>query len=233
MPSQTPDGTIKTPSDPTTITSCWIQAADFPNLAAYKTDPTKSPYLDAFILTACSAINTMCNRKFNKQQQDYTFQNTALYYRDYRPFNLPNRPLVSVDGLWLQVVNTWASVNLQFTQIIGNTNQVKVLPTFQTYVQTTLPLFVLEPSTNLYFRYTAGYAVDYSNVNSPVNEVPMVVRIATAMYVDYLYSRFTLTGGITRFRTQTYSQTSAMGDKDPVLTAIDTLIKPYKELYVV
>jgi len=223
----TPDGHKYNPTDPTTIDQCWIQPTMYPNLVAYAADPAKAPYLNQFIIAACGAINQICRRKFNKQQIDQIFKDQGLFYREYRTFVMDNAPLVTVDNVWLEVVNTWAVVDLTFLQVMTAESEIKVLPTFSTYVQTTLPLWALTPSTNLWVRYTSGYAVDYSGSNT-TNEVPELVRLATSMYVDYLFSRLDLVGGIGSYRTQTYSQTFVTPDKDPIYMSIDSLLCTYK-----
>lgn len=221
-----PGYTKKDPVDPTTIDECWIQSTMYPNLAKYAANSSQSTYLNTAIITACAAINQMCNRKFNQQQYDYIIPNEVLFMRDYKTYVLPNRPLVSVDNVWVEVVDTFALVTPQYFQIMTYEGVLKILPTFSTYVQTTLPNFALRPSSNLWIRFTSGYAVDYSG-NNTTNDVPEPIRLATAMYVDYLYSRFSLMGGVTEFKTQTYSQKNAKGNEDPILTAIQEILKPY------
>ncbi len=223
-----PTGTTKKDfADPTSITTCWIQSSMYPNLAKYAADATKSPYLNTAIIAACAAINKMCNRKFNKQQADEIFPNETLMYRDYKTYSLKNRPIVTVDNCWVNVTNTFAPIDLNYLQLLTEEGIVKILPTFSVYVQTTLPWYAYQTASNLWIRYTSGYAVDYSGGHT-TNEVPEPVRLATSMYVDYWFSRFELTGGVKSFSTQTYSQTSAGKGEDPILSAIEEILTPFK-----
>ena len=225
----TPDGAAqKVLSDPTTLDTAWVQPSDFPDIQA---DSTKSAMLTSMILASCAAINRMCNRKFNQQQTDTIIPDTGLFYRDYKTVPLWNTPIVSVDAIWLQVVNTFAVVALTFIQIDYTNSWVKILPTFQTYVQTTLPVWALTPSTNLWIRATTGYSVDYSSGHS-TNEVPWPVRMATQLYVRYLYASVSFSAGLKSFSTQTYSQTSAAPKDDPMLGAIENMLAPYKLIWV-
>jgi hypothetical protein len=223
-----PDGNIYNPIDPQSLDTCWIQPGMYPNLVKWGADSTYAPYLNNAILMACAQINRMCNRKFNRQTMDQIFPDTGLVLRQYRSFVVDNVPIYQVDKAWLQVVNTFAEIDDTYFQVDEVSGLIKILPTFSTYVQTTLPMYALMPSTNLWIRYTAGYLVDYSDSNTD-NEVPEPVKLATSLYVDYYFSRFNLTGGVAEFKTQTYSQKNITSKKqDPILVAIEDLIEPYK-----
>lgn len=223
-----PPGTTKIdPTDPQTIDEAWIQDDMFPNLAAYAADATKSPYLEDYILEACAAINDMCNRKFNQQQQDQIFISKELYFSSYNEFVLDNGPLVSIDRVWLQIGDSFSEVSMDFAQIDTVSRVVKVLPNVANAAK---PLVQDRNDTvNVWIRYTGGYEVDYSGSNT-TNEVPRPVRRATAKYVDYLFASDGFTAGIKSYRTQTYSQTNATGnvaEDDPVLASISMILKPY------
>lgn len=216
----TPDGTCYIWADPKTINDCWISSTDFPNLAKYASDATKSPYLENAIIAACAAINKICNRKFNKQVIDDIYTNEVLAFRDYKVYALKNRPVVSVDKVWLNVTNTFALIDPTYFQLLPSEGVLKILPTFSVYVQTTLPFYAYSTASNLWIRYTSGYEK---------TDVPQDVKLATAMYVDYYFSRFNLTGGISSFGTQTYNQTNVTKpDSDPILVAINEILKTYK-----
>ena len=221
----TPDGTKLDPVDPSTANTAWISPTSHPNLVKFAADATKSDFLNEFILDACAAINRICNRKFNKQQIDQIFKDTNLFFRDYKTFVLDNRPLISVDNMWIQVVDTFSPISLEFIQVMTREAAIKVLPNFSSNVQTTLPIYALESSTNLWVRYTSGYEVDQ---DGGTNEVPRPVQQATALYVSYLFSSFDVDSGISEFKTQTYQQKNVLdADKDPLLTRIDKLLNPY------
>ena len=214
------------PSDPSDIITCWIQPTSYPNLVAYNNDPVKQPYLEFYIMQACAAVNRMCNRKFNLQQMDQIFLNEHLWVRDYKAYSLQNRPLISVDGVWIQVVDKWTQVVQQYFQVSPNEGIVKVLPVLNPYVQVTIPSYVWGASTNLWFRFTSGYHVDYST-GVAINDVPAPVQMATAMYVDYLYNMSNTAGGVSSFRTQTYSETRVGGEDDPLIKSIKMILQPY------
>lgn len=206
--------------DPKNITDCWIDYTTSPNIAKYHSDTTKSPYLDNAIITACAAINRMCNRKFNIQQFDEIFTNETLAFRDFKIYVLKNRPLITVDNVWLNITNTFSAIDLTYLQVLTDEGIVKILPTFSVYVQTTLPFYAYSTASNLWIRYTSGYAIA---------DVPFDVKLATAMWVDYYFSRFNLVGGVTQFSTQTYSQTNVTGKgMDSILVSIDEMLTPYK-----
>jgi hypothetical protein len=216
------NGPIKYPIDPV-IGDCWIDATTTPNLAKYAADTSLQPYLNSFIVAACAGINKLCNRKFNTQEFDQVFMNDILWVRDYKVYPLQNRPVTAVNNVWLQIVNTWTSVVSTYWQLIPNEGIVKILPTFNPYALVTLPSYFWPVTTNIWVRFTSGYAKA---------DVPMPVKIATSLYVDYLYSRSNLIGGISQFSTQTYSQTNAIGDQDPQFAAIKMLLEPYVLSYV-
>lgn len=218
-----PNGTpILYPIDPV-IADCWIDETTMPNMAKYHADATLAPYFDSFVVAACAGINKLCNRKINKQQFDQIFPNDILWVRDYKTYPLQNRPVSSVDGVWLQIVNRWVSVVSTYWQLIPNEGLIKILPTFNPYALVTLPSYFWPVTTNLWIRFTSGWAKA---------DVPMPIKIATCLYVDYLYSRSNLVGGVSQFSTQTYSQTAAIGDQDPQFATIKLLLEPYVLSYV-
>jgi hypothetical protein len=215
------------PSDPTTLAECWIQPTSTPNLVKLTANPTMGAYVPMFIMAACAGINKMCNRKFNKQAMHQIFQNEILWVRDYKSYALQNGPIITVDHVYLQIVATWAEIVSTYWQVMPNERIVKILPTFNPYALVTLPSYYFPVTTNLWVEFTSGYAVDYST-GMAVNDVPMPVQMATAMYVDYLFSRFNnLQGGASQYSTQTFSTTFAIGDNDPVYASIKTLLQPY------
>lgn len=222
----TPDGNKYNPRDPETLNECWITKTSHPNLAALNADPTKEPYLEEMILAACASVNEICNRKFNAQLIDYIFKDRNLFFQHYLSFALPNLPLISIENVWLNVVETFSEVSLDYLQVMTAEGIFKILPNFTAYTQTTLPLNQLSTATNLWVRYRGGFEVDQ---DSSVNEVPKNVQMATALYVSYLFSSFDVESGVESFRTQTYSQKNVVdADKDPVLTRINNLLKPYR-----
>lgn len=205
--------------DPATVGDCWIAVSDFPNLMSYNSDPSKQPYLNNAIINACAFINKICNRKFNKQKAQEIFMNETLAFRDYKVYTLRNRPLISVSNVWLNITNTFSPIDLNFLQVLTEEGIIKILPTFSVYVQTTLPFYAYQTASNLWVEYTSGY---------DKADVPMPIKLATAMYVDYLYSRFSLVGGVSNFSTQTYSQGNiTKAGEDPILVSINDLIEPY------
>lgn len=221
----TPDGQPqKVPVDPTSITQCWVQPSDFPDIQA---DATKSLILNSMIIAACAAVNRMCSRKFNQQQIDTIIKDQGIFYRDYKTFDVKNSPIVSLDNAWLQVINTFAVLDLTYLQVDVSSNWIKILPTFSVYVQSTLPFWALTPSTNVWLRATTGYAVDYSNPASPINDVPSSVIMATQFYVRYLYGVMNLPAGVKSYSTQTYSQTNSTAADDPLLSTVKDMLSPY------
>lgn len=225
--SLTPDGHKYDPQDPQTIQECWIQSGAFPNLVRYAADPTLSPFLNDYIIMACAEVNRLCDRKFNKQVVDEIFANERLWFNEYRMFTLKQRPLAEVTNIWLQVVDVFSPIDLQYLQVDTSVGTIKILPTFSTYVNTTLPAVYLSTASNLWVRYEGGYAVDYTDPSHPINEVPFPVRMATALMVDYLFDLANVQGGVSNFRTQTYSQQNATPDQDPKLGAIKNMLKTF------
>lgn len=223
--SLTPDGTKYDPQDPTEIDECWIQSTDFPNLARYAADSTKSPYLDTMILAACAAVNRMCFRKFNMQTIDQIEINKGLYIGNYKTFSLNNNPVKSVTKAWFQVVDTFSEIDLTYLQLDTVSSTIKLLPTFTSYSQTSMPLYGRDLTSNIWIRYVSGYEIDQEN---EINEVPFEVRYATALMVDVLFAGFDIGSGIDSFSTQTYSQKNSIPDKDPAMMKITSLLKEYK-----
>jgi hypothetical protein len=215
-----PGFTKKDPINPQSISDCWISPTDYPNFLSYAADPIKSQFLNKYIIQACTKINTMCNRYFNSQQVDEIFDKTVLNMRDYSTFIIGNYPLVSVDYMWVNVVNTFNIVSLDYLQIDTRTGLVKILPNFSIYVQTTLPQWALKPSSTFWIRYTIGF--------DNVGGVPEDIKRATALMVDYLFGLDSLTPNISSFRTQTYSETTAKASEDPIMSRIEALIAPYR-----
>lgn len=213
-------------SDPDDISDCWITASSYPNLAKYSADPTLSPFLNSYIIEACAFINDLCKTKFNEQQADFVINNKNLYIGSYTTIVLPNKPVQSVDNIWLNVVDTFAPVSLDYIQLDGETGTLKILPDFTTYVQTTLPMFAYGDTSNIWIRYTTGYATE---------DVPAMIKKVTALAVDYLFGLDNLTPNIESFSTQTYSQKNSKGDKDsdPILSRIEQLIADYKHITII
>jgi len=218
----------KDPVDPTTIEECWITPDSSPNLKKYALDPNISPFLEDYIIMACGMINRMCNRKFNQQQYDQILPNQLLTIRDYKTFVLSNRPLVSIDEVWVQVVNTFALLDPTYFQIMTYEGIVKILPQFNVYVQTTLPMFSLASASNIWIRFTSGYKIDRTDPDNVINEVPFPVQKATALMVDWLVGMDNITPNLSSFRTQTYSETTANASEDPIKTRVEMMLKPYK-----
>lgn len=222
----TPDGTKNSPKSPQNIDECWIQADQFPNLVKYAADPIKSLYLDNMIITSCGAVNSICNRYFNKQTIDEIFPNEGLFTNEYNEFVLKNRPLIEVKKVWLQIVSTFAEVENTYLQVLTEESIVKILPTLSLTSSVPFPFYRDKDASNVWIRYDSGFAVDYSGQNT-TNEVPFEVRLATASYVDYLFSMFDMQGGISEFKTQTYSQKNAKASEDPLLSSVKGLLKDY------
>ena len=214
-PNSTP---VKYPVDPSTYATCWIDATTTPNLAKYYADPTLTTYFQSFVIAACAGVNKICNRKFNSQEMDQIFPNDILWVRDYKPYPLQNRPVTAVTGVYLQIVNTWTSIVPTYWQLLPNEGIVKILPTFNPYALVTLPSYFWPVTTNVWVRFTSGFAKA---------DVPLPVKMATALYVDYLYSRSNLIGGVSQYNTQTFGETMAIGDQDSQYAAIKTLLEPY------
>lgn len=214
--SLTPDGTKKDPINPALITDCWINSTSYPNLVSYSADTDKSAYLNTFIITACGAINTLCNRYFNSQQIDQVEPSTTLSVNRYRDIVLDNKPLITVDKIWLQVVDTFAEVSKDYIQVLTREGIVRILPNFSIYTATSLPISEFDNSTCLWIRYTSGYTV-----------VPEEVKLATSLYVDYLFQSFDTTSGVDTFSTQTYSQKQSKVGDDTKLGAIKEILKSY------
>jgi len=212
-------------SDPVNINECWITSASSPNLIKYAANPLLSPFVNSYIIEACALINEMCNVKFNEQQVDMVINNKSLYTGSYQSVVLDNRPVQSVDNIWLNVVDTFAPVSLAFIQLDSETGILKIMPDFTTYVQTTLPITELSGASNLWVRYTAGYAIV---------DVPVLVKKATCLAVDYLFGLDGLVPNVDSFSTQTYSQKNSKGGvkEDPILSRIETLLSSYKKIKV-
>lgn len=222
----TPDGLPqKKLVDPATIGECWITStSNFANIAKYAANSALSPYLDSYIIEACSLVNSICGVKFNEQVADMVISNQNLYIGRYKMIVLANLPVSSIENVWLNVVDTFAPVSLSFIQLDELTGTLKILPDFTTYVQTTLPYYQFGDSSNLWIRYTSGYEVA---------DVPPVIKRATALAVDYLYGLDGLTPNVSSFKTQTYSQTTAKEDEDPIMSRIKNLLKSYKHITMV
>jgi hypothetical protein len=215
--------------DPQTIEQCWIQPDSFPNLIAIAANPTLAPYLNQMILQACAAVNRICQRKFNAQTIDQIFMNQNLLFDQYLPFAIYNLPLIEVEHVWLQVVQNFSEVSLQYMQVLPAEGIVKLLPNFTAYAQTSIPLYQLGTAVNLWIRYRGGFEVDYTDSEDPVNEVPFDVQFATALYVNYLAASYDLQSGVESFKTQTYEQRNVKKlDEDPVLSRVNNMLKPWR-----
>jgi len=224
----TPDGTKNDPTDPQSMNDSWIQADMFPNLQKYARDEDKSAFLDDYMLEACASVNEYCQRKFNKQVIDQIELNRGLGVTDYNVFVVRNRPLISVDNVWLNIGATFSSVGLDNLQIDTNAGVVKILPSVITQLSSnSIGAF---KSVNLWLRYTSGFNVDYSDDDNAENDVPRDIRRATAMYVDYLYGMDGLRNqvGVKSYKTQTYAQTNASASEDPILDRIGKILDRYK-----
>jgi hypothetical protein len=231
----TPDGDPKKVlTDPQTIGACWITPTQYPNLVKYGADPTLSPFLDAYIIEACAMVNDICKRKFNKQQADMIVPNTNLYIGSYRNISLENTPLVSVDDIWINVLDTFAEVSLDYMQLDISSGLLKILPNFTTYVQTTLPYFQFGSAANIWIRYTSGYEIDRTtDPEEPINKVPATVQRATALCVDYLMGLDGLVPNVSEFKTQTYSQKSSNSKEDPIMSRIKEMLRDYMHFTIV
>lgn len=229
IPQLTPDGTKYDPKQPQLIGDCWITSTSYPNLVSYTTDPTKSAFVDQYIIDACGEINKMCNRYFNSQTIDQIFKNVVLNIRDYTTFVLDYGPLETVTNIWVEVVNSFAPIDLQFLQQLTREGIVKILPSFSVYAQTTLPMWALPTSTNVWIRYIAGYHPS----SGDAYQIPNDIKRATALMVDYLFGLDSITPNLSSYRTQTYSETSAKANEDPILTRIESMLKPYKKYKIV
>lgn len=225
--SLTPDGHKYSPEHPQSIDTCWIQDNTFPNLAKYKADPVKSTYLNNTIMTACAMVDDMCNRYFLKQQTDEIFTDTILRQSKYNLFVLKNVPLITVDNVWIQVVSTFSEIGDTYLQVMPEEGIVKILPTFSTTASVPYPFYIDNTSTNVWIRYTSGYAVDYSGTKN-ANDVPYDVRLATALLVDYIFASFDIPSGVDSFSTQTYSQKNSNSSNDAILSRAKDLLKGYK-----
>ena len=222
-----PTGNKYDPVDPKTIDECWITPTDFPNLIAYSQDSQKSTILNNMIITACGAVNRLCNRKFNQQIIDEIWPNVYMYTSMYNEFTLKNRPLVEVEHVWLQIAANFSEVYSTYLQILTEESIVKILPTVMTTALVPYPFYLKKDACNVWVEYKSGYKIDRTDLQNIVNDVPYDVQLATSLYVDYLYSSFDMTAGITSFKTQTYSQTGSTPDNDPKLQAIKALLRPY------
>ena len=215
----TPTGVTKHDAiDPATIADCWISSTSFPNLVAYSTDPIKSTSLNNMIIAACAGVNRICNRKFNQQIIDEIWPNMYMFTSQYNEFVLKNRPLISLDHVWLEIAANFSEVQSTYLQVMTDEAIVKILPTVMTTALTPYPFYLKKDACNVWIEYTSGYTSA---------DVPSQVQIATALYVDYLYGVFDAPAGIESFRTQTYSQNNATPDKDPKLTQIRDMLRPY------
>ena len=226
--SLTPDGQPqKALADPQVIGDCWITPTQYPNLVKIGSNPLLSGFLDSYIIEACAMVNSICHKKFNQQQSDMVIINENLYIGWYKTLSLENMPLVSVDNLWLNVVDTFAPVSLDYLQQDTVSGTIKILPNFTTYVQTTLPWYQFGNSANIWIRYTSGYEINRTDPENVINKVPAPVQRATAMLVDYLFGVDGIIPNVSEFKTQTYSQKGSKTDEDPILSRAMGLLRPY------
>lgn len=222
----TPDGNKFDFSNPTTFDECWVDSSTSPQLAEFATDyPT---YFDSYVISACAYVNKQCNRYFNQQQADQIYLNTSFQYSDYKTFVLRNRPLATVDNVWLQITDTFTEVSTNYIQIDTLAGVVKILPdVFTASSAIRFPLSTRNAS-NVWIRYTSGYEITKVDGAFTVNDVPEPIKLATAMYVSFLFEQGNMDSTAKSFKTLNYSQTNAGGMESGKLMTINNILAPYK-----
>lgn len=219
--SLTPPGGRLLYSNPATINECWINEAYSPRLTDL--DTAYPTFFDNFVIRACARINKMCNRKFNLQQADDVFLDRSVLSYDYVTFQIKNRPVQSIDKVYIQVLDSFTEVEQNYLQLDSESGVLKVLA--QVYTTAAIPygFYANSRSINTWVRHTSGY-----EITSPtVNEVPDDVREATALMVSYLFEVDQMDGTAKSYKTQTYSQTNVAGDESPKVMEIKEILQPY------
>ena len=220
-------GTIKQFKDPVVISDCWIDSSYSPLLAQYAV--TYASYINAFIIAACGRVNSYCNRYFNKQQVDQVYYNESLTSFSYKTFVLKNRPVVSIDNVWLNIAGTFNEINLDYLIQDVQTGYIKLLPsaTISSALITTSEL--VQGTTDLWVRYTSGYInSDDTPANTYEQKIPEDVKLATAMIAETLLEDSLQTADSAEFRTQTYSQKSFKSSENPKMNRAEEMLKKYK-----
>jgi hypothetical protein len=211
------------PKDPETIDECWITTTTYPTYTGITNDD---------IIDDCSAVNEMCNRKFNHQVIDQTFMDVSFFMSQYQYFALDNGPISYVSDIYLQGGDTFALVDDQYLQVFTEERGIKVVPflTFSPTIQNTI--FNL-PSTqyHLWVRYASGFRVNGDD-DETYPEVPRPVQRATILMAKYLANLSGVQPNVTSFSTQTYSQKNSLPSDDPILSRVKEFLKPYKQIYV-
>jgi hypothetical protein len=204
---------------PTTITECWIDSGDYPNLVAFASDPKYSPYLDKLIIQACSQINKLTNRWWNQQEADEIIIGDKIFLQGgYSTYILKNGPVISVTDLYAQLIDSFSVLSSNYLQVMQDLRTIRVLPNLQ--LASTSPLPILTSSnTNVWIRYVSGYLKD---------DIPEDIKLATALYVTYSIVGLKNMMNLTEYSTQTYSQKNAVPTSSPVYQQILELIKPYR-----
>lgn len=225
-----PSGGRKDFQDPQTFDQCWIDSTTTSKMADLSTDDNDT--FEAFVIAACAAVNKYCRRYFNQQQADDIFLDIPLNTSRYESFTLRNRPVKSIDALYLQVTNVFNTVSTEYIQIDYNSGILKVLPDFNSLVLARLPEIDTVSSSNFWVRYTSGFEIVKAGGGFTTNDVPKSVQIATAMYVSYLFDIQERVSGLQSFKTQTYSESNSDGNfDDPKLSAFKSLLNPYRKMH--
>lgn len=213
--------------NPQTIDQCWINSRFSPMLDNY--GESYPLYVDRFIISACSAVNRMCNRYFNKQQADEIFTNESLQAYFYTQITLKNKPIISVDKAWLNITGTFNEINLQYLMQATDQGTIKLLPDVAISSSIVTNQLYIGKTTDLWVKYTSGYVTDQADVDSNNQLIPADVALATAIIAEVMLERAmsTSTGGKS-FKTQTYSETSFGFEEDPKFKQAKEMLKPYK-----
>lgn len=207
------DRQYKRLSDPVSISECWIDKSDY----SFLNDITNE-----HIIEACGEINRLCNRKFNHQEVDfiYTINNN---FNQYITISLPNYPVKAITDIYLQVASDFSLVSLDNLQIFREEGVIKLLPIT---TELTTERYDMYNEVSYWVRYTSGFKTK-GDINDDYPDVPKNVKKATAIMAKYLYQVEKITAGVSSFRTQTYSQTNAKPNDDPLYSRILQLLDNY------
>lgn len=202
-------------TNPTNLSEAWISATTTPRLADLNTKYSST--FESFVLAACAFVNKHTKRYWNKQQADDIFLGAKLFYGTYNEFALTNKPVETIDTIWVQVADTFTEVDQTYLQLDKSASIIRITPTINIINAVSLPTGLYNNNSNLWVRYTSGYESA---------DVPFDVKLATALYVDYLYSMDSMDGGVDSFSTQTYSQKSGTKES-PKIERVMSMLAPY------
>lgn len=227
-----PEGTKLNFSSPASFGECWIDATTSPAMAALSAE--NEGYFEALAISACSWVNSYTQRYFNKQQADQIFINQDLPQLEYIVFQLQNRPLITVDKVFLNIAGTFTEFNLEYIQVDTQAGVLKLPPDLNNLVVAATEQYGTYRQSNIWVRFTSGYEIERDIDGAFVtNDVPVEVQQATARYVQYLRDIDKRVSGVGSFKTQTYSESAfTTNQRDARLDSIYDTLKKYKQYHV-